>query len=113
MKHFDKIGYRERIMAAFSLLTIAVIVILSIVISYSQQRLLNENLENRINLFSNIFQTIIYEQTGSLDFGFNSNLSSTLQSRNAMLNSIFHQRLYHQWRNEIILRMRINFKTGI
>jgi PAS domain S-box-containing protein len=67
MKYFDKIGYRERIMAAFSLLTIAVILILYLIISYSQEQMLNENLQNRINFFSNFFQTIIYEETDSIN----------------------------------------------
>jgi two-component system, cell cycle sensor histidine kinase and response regulator CckA len=67
MKYLDKIGYRERIMAAFSLLTIVIILILYFVISFNQQKMLEENLDNRIRLFSNIFQTIIYEETGSLD----------------------------------------------
>ena len=67
MRYLDKIGYRERIMAAFSLLTIVVILFLYLVISHNQQKMIEENLENRIKLFSNIFQTIIYEESGTLN----------------------------------------------
>lgn len=67
MKFLDKIGYRERIMAAFSLLTMAIILVLYLVILYSQEQMLNENLQNRINFFSTFFQTVTYEENDSLD----------------------------------------------
>jgi PAS domain S-box-containing protein len=67
MKYFDKIGYRERIMAAFSMLTIAVILILYLVISYSQEQMLYENLQNRIDFFSGFFQTAVFEESDTLN----------------------------------------------
>ena len=67
MKYLDKIGYRERIMAAFSMLTIAIILVLYLVISYSQEKMLSENLQNRIDFFSSFFQTVVFEETDSLN----------------------------------------------
>lgn len=67
MKYLDKIGYRERIMAAFSLLTVAIISILYLIITYNQEQMLKENLQNRINFFSNFFRTANYEESDSLN----------------------------------------------
>ena len=67
MKYLDKIGYRERIMAAFIILTIAVILILYLVISFSQEQMIEENLQNRIDFFSNFFKKAVFEHTDSLN----------------------------------------------
>lgn len=67
MKILDKIGYRERIMAAFSLLTIAVISILYVVISSSRDQMFYDYLQNRIDFFSDFFQTNISAESDSLN----------------------------------------------
>jgi len=67
MKYLDKIGYRERIMAAFSLLTFAVILILYFVISSSQEQLINENLKNRVDFFSDFLQKTAFEEADSIN----------------------------------------------
>ena len=66
MKSLDKIGYRERIMAAFSILTFTVILILYFVISSSQDKLINENLQNRVDFFSNFLQKAVFEEADSI-----------------------------------------------
>ena len=68
MRYIDKIGYRERIMAAFSLLTFAVILILYFIISSSQEELIKKDLENRIGFFSSLIQNTIFKETDSLVF---------------------------------------------
>ncbi len=56
LKLFDKIGYREKLMGSYSLLTIIIITVIYLLISFNQSQLTADNIQKRIDYYFRILK---------------------------------------------------------